>query len=228
MNEQHGRASLQFVEQRGEKRVAEVDAAGVAEQHDAIEPEVIEGIGQFGQRSVDVGQWQAGEPAVPVGAVADHLGGQFIASSCQYAGGGVVAGVHTGSADRGDGDVDAGVVEERQCTRARPGRRRDAAYRVAALVGGLPEVVGQDVVMGIHGEGHGSLPSGIGDVLPQRTFMVLVMGSRRIRVPVRAAIALVRAGAAVGTLTSPTPVGGSPDSISSTSICGTDFIRMTG
>ncbi len=41
-------------------------------------------------------------------------------------------------------------------------------------------------------------------------------------------MALVRAGAAVGTLTSPTPVGGSPDSISSTSILGTDCMRMTG
>ena len=58
--------------------------------------------------------------------------------------------------------------------------------------------------------------------------MVLAMGSWRIRVPVAAAMALTRAGAAVGTLTSPTPVGDSPDSISSTSIFGTDFIRMTG
>jgi hypothetical protein len=55
--------------------------------------------------------------------------------------------------------------------------------------------------------------------------MVLAIGSWRIRVPVAAAMALTRAGAAVGT---PTPVGGSPDSISSTSILGTDFIRMTG
>ena len=62
----------------------------------------------------------------------------------------------------------------------------------------------------------------------QKTLMVLVMGSRRIRVPVRAAMALVRAGAAVGTLTSPTPVGGSADSIKITSIWGTDCIRMTG
>jgi hypothetical protein len=54
------------------------------------------------------------------------------------------------------------------------------------------------------------------------------MGSRRIRVPVSAKIALVSVGAAVGTLTSPTPVGGSSDSIKSTSIRGTDYIRMTG
>ena len=58
--------------------------------------------------------------------------------------------------------------------------------------------------------------------------MVLAMGSRRMRVPVAAAMALTSAGAAVGTLTSPTPVGDSPDWISSTSIFGTDFIRMTG
>ena len=41
--------------------------------------------------------------------------------------------------------------------------------------------------------------------------MDLAMGSWRIRVPVAAAMALVSAGAAVGTLTSPTPVGDSPD-----------------
>jgi len=41
-------------------------------------------------------------------------------------------------------------------------------------------------------------------------------------------MALVRAGAADGTLTSPTPVGGSVESIKWTSICGTERIRMTG
>jgi hypothetical protein len=40
--------------------------------------------------------------------------------------------------------------------------------------------------------------SGIGGVLSQQTLMVLVMGSRRIRNPVGAAMALVRAGAAAG------------------------------
>jgi hypothetical protein len=29
---------------------------------------------------------------------------------------------------------------------------------VVAFVGGLPEEVGQYVVVGVHGEGHGSLP----------------------------------------------------------------------
>ena len=41
-----------------------------------------------------------------------------------------------------------------------------------------------------------------------------------MRVPVSAAIALARAGAVVGTLTSPTPVGGSSESIRWTSIVG--------
>src|SRR5450756_2812321 len=39
--------------------------------------------------------------------------------------------------------------------------------------------------------------SGMSGILSQKTLMVLVMGSWRIRVPVRAAMALVRAGAAV-------------------------------
>ena len=58
--------------------------------------------------------------------------------------------------------------------------------------------------------------------------MVLTIGSWRIRVPVSAAIALVSAGAAVGTLTSPTPVGGSPHFDQQHVDPGTDCIRMTG
>src|SRR6478672_4159029 len=62
----------------------------------------------------------------------------------------------------------------------------------------------------------------------QKMRKVLFNGSRRIRVPVSAAIAFASAGAVVGTLTSPTPVGGSSESIRCTSITGTDCIRSTG
>ena len=41
-------------------------------------------------------------------------------------------------------------------------------------------------------------------------------------------MALARAGAVDGTLTSPTPVGGSVDSIRCISIVGTERIRTTG
>jgi hypothetical protein len=60
--------------------------------------------------------------------------------------------------------------------------------------------------------------SGIGGVLSPEDPDGRGDGKPADPVPVRAAMALVRAGAAVGTPTSPTPVGGSPDSISSTSI----------
>src|SRR6185312_4095031 len=65
---------------------------------------------------------------------------------------------------------------------------------------------------------HGSVVS----VQKMRT--VLFSGSRRTRVPVSAAIAFASAGAVVGTLTSPTPVGGSSEPIRCTSIAGTDCI----
>jgi hypothetical protein len=52
-------------------------------------------------------------------------------------------------------------------------------------------------------------------------------GRRRIRVPVKAAIALVSAGAAVGVLTSPTPEGFSDEAIRWISHLGVDCIRMT-
>jgi len=57
MHEYHRRTPLQLVEQRGEMRVPEVGAAGVAEQHDAVQAEVVEGVGQFGEGAVDVRQW---------------------------------------------------------------------------------------------------------------------------------------------------------------------------
>jgi hypothetical protein len=99
VHEHDGGAPLQFVEQRREARVPEVGAAGVAEQHDAVQPEVVEGVGQFGERAVDVGQGQAGEAAEPVGTVAGQLGRQFVAPSGQGSGRGVVARVHAGRAD---------------------------------------------------------------------------------------------------------------------------------
>src|SRR5260370_19475729 len=59
-----------------------------------------------------------------------------------------------------------------------------------------------------------------GALLSQQTFTDLFKGRRRTRVPVRAAMALARAGAVVGTLTSPTPEGSSPESMRGTSIAG--------
>jgi hypothetical protein len=157
MHEHDGGTPLQLIEKRLQNRVTEVDAAGVAEQHDAVEAKLVEGVGQFDQRRIDVRQGQAGKAAEPVGMVADQLGGQLVAPPGQRAGGGVVTGVHAGGADRRDGHVDAGVVEERQRAGPGPGRRRDAANRVVARVGGLPEEVGQHVVVKVHGERHAGL-----------------------------------------------------------------------
>lgn len=56
--------------------------------------------------------------------------------------------------------------------------------------------------------------------------MAFEKGRSRIRVPVSAAIAFARAGAADGTLTSPTPVGGSVESIRCTSITRTDQVGV--
>ena len=60
------RAALQFVEDGIERRVAEVDAAVVGEQDDAVGAERVEGAVEFGERAVDVGQRQRREEAEPV------------------------------------------------------------------------------------------------------------------------------------------------------------------
>jgi hypothetical protein len=89
------------------------------------------------------------------------LGGKFVAPSRQDPGRGVIPGVHTGGTDRGDRDVDARLIKELQRAPARPRRRRDAADRVVALVGGLPEKVRQHVVVDVNGEGHRSLRASV-------------------------------------------------------------------
>ena len=58
--------------------------------------------------------------------------------------------------------------------------------------------------------------------------MVLAIGSWRIRVPVSGRDGVDQGGRGGGDADLADPVGDSPDSISSTSIFGTDFIRMTG
>ena len=118
MHEHDRRTALQLLEHGIEARVAEVDSARVAEHHDAVEPEVVECVAELGQRAVNIRQGQAGKAAVPVGPVPDHLGGELVAPAGQGTGRGVVAGVHAGGADRGDGDVNVGVIEKSQCARS--------------------------------------------------------------------------------------------------------------
>src|SRR4029077_6893716 len=72
----------------------------------------------------------------------------------------------------------------------------------------------------------GVILTSAGGLSSYATLIVLLPGSWRIRLPVIAAIALVSAGAADGTLTSPTPVGGSVDSIRWTSIVGVDRLGI--
>ena len=73
MDEHLGLSALQFVEQRGEPAVAEVDAEGVAEQHDAVKVQDIEGVAELVEGAVDVREGEAGEPAEAVRMVAHQV-----------------------------------------------------------------------------------------------------------------------------------------------------------
>ena len=62
MDEDVRAAAVELGQHRLERRVAEVDAGDVGEQHHAVERQLVEREGQLGQRGVDVGQRQRGQP----------------------------------------------------------------------------------------------------------------------------------------------------------------------
>src|SRR6266404_7356424 len=68
---------------------------------------------------------------------------------------GVVPHMDPGRRNRGDRHVDAGVVHEGDHEIGVPGRRLDAADRIAGVIGLLEEEVRQDVMVNIDSAGHG-------------------------------------------------------------------------
>src|SRR5207253_11122980 len=63
--------------------VSEIGAPGVAEQDDYVAVQLVERIRQFQERTVDVGQREAGEAGEAPGVVFDELGGKLVAAPGQ-------------------------------------------------------------------------------------------------------------------------------------------------
>jgi len=156
VHEHDGPAPLQLIEQRSEARIAQVGAVGVAEQHDAVQPEVVEGVGKFGERPVDVRQRQAGE------AAETGRGGRGSISAASS--------LHRRARTRAAVSSPVwtpGVLTEVTATSMPASSRnesvlaRDQGGGAIPPTGWSPSLVarqkksGQHVVVDVHGEGHG-------------------------------------------------------------------------
>src|SRR5579863_2871093 len=85
MNEDNGCAPLQLLEKRGKSTVPEVNATRIREQHDAVELQYVQSIGELTQTSLDVRQRHARETPEARGMLLDQLRGEIIATSRQLA-----------------------------------------------------------------------------------------------------------------------------------------------
>jgi hypothetical protein len=143
MHEHHSPAPLQFREDGLEASIPEVDPVCVREQHHTIELERIEGVGQLVQSAIDVRQRQGGKAALPFGCACTG----FAESSLQRRASDLArASSPTWTprrGNRGDRDVDAGLVHEREHQVGVPGRRRNAADRIVRVVRLAPKKSGR-------------------------------------------------------------------------------------
>jgi len=127
-------------------------AVGIREENDAIELEDVEGVREFFQRGIDIGQGEAGETSEPVWPRMNELGREFIAAPRQSTRLGAISRVYAGRTQRDDGNVDAGVIHERDTRFPGPAKRRKSTDGSSRVLRRLPKNVWQDVVMGVDGQ----------------------------------------------------------------------------
>ena len=110
MNEDHGLATLQLVEQRRKAPIAEIGAVVVGQDTDSVETEGIEGMCDFPQRRIDIGQRQKCECAEPVRVRRDQRAGALVGRPGQFTGGVAIEKAECGRRNRQDGGADTVLV----------------------------------------------------------------------------------------------------------------------
>src|SRR5258706_8636486 len=83
VNEDDGPATLQLLENGVELLVAEINAARVREENDAVELQHVERIRKFSERPVDVGQRQASECTKAIRPLLHKLRCELVAATSQ-------------------------------------------------------------------------------------------------------------------------------------------------
>src|SRR5271155_2031749 len=95
MNEDHRAPPLQLLEDGVELLVAEVDTPRIREEHDAVELQGVERVRELRERTIDVRQRQAREPAEALWTCLHKLRGELVAASSERARASVIAHVHS-------------------------------------------------------------------------------------------------------------------------------------
>ena len=150
MHKDHRLAALKFLEDRLQSSVSQVHAPGVREENQAIESQDVDCVRQLLQRGGDIRQRDAREPCKPLRSCMNEFGREFVAPSGQRASLFAVPKVHSRRAHRHHGNMDPGIVHERDHRLLGPLQRRqpsDGSMRIICLP---PEEVRQNVMMGIN------------------------------------------------------------------------------
>jgi hypothetical protein len=123
MDVHDGFATIQFFEEGLQGEVSKTHTVGICKENNAIEPESVEGIGEFLQGGIDIRQGEAGKVSKAVRPRTNQFGREFVSPARQSPSLGVVPGKHSGRAQRYDGDIDTGVVQERDGSFLGPPKR---------------------------------------------------------------------------------------------------------
>jgi hypothetical protein len=94
VNEDHGRATIEFGIERLQARIAEIEAAAIGLQHDAIGAEFVERTDGLPDRGFDVGQWQTSEVAEAGGMRLPQPGAFVVAATRQIGRAGITTEMH--------------------------------------------------------------------------------------------------------------------------------------
>src|SRR6266851_6937889 len=152
VHKDHRLAALKFCEDRLQSSVSQIHAPGVSEENNTIESEDVECVRQLFQRGVDIRQRETSETCKSIRSGLNEIGREFVASARQRPSLLAIAKVHSRSADRRHGNVDPGVVHERDHRLFGPLKRRQPSDRSMSIIGLSPEEVRQNVMVGVDGQ----------------------------------------------------------------------------
>src|SRR6266403_533422 len=152
MHKDHRLAALKLFKDRLQSGVSQVDAPGVREENQTIEFEDVDCVRQLFERGIDVRQRKASETCKPVRSGMNEFGREFVAPPRQRPGLLAIAKMHSRRAHRRHGNVDAGVVHERDHRLFGPLHRRQPSHRIMRVICLPPEKVRQNVVVGVDGQ----------------------------------------------------------------------------
>src|SRR6266404_1714147 len=152
VHKDHRLAALKFCEHRLQSSVSQIHAPSVREQNKTIEFENVECVRQLFQRGVDIRQRETSETCESIRSGVNEFGCEFVTPPRQRPGLLAITKMHSRRAHRCHGNVDSGVVHERDHCLFGPLQRGQSSDRNMRIICLSPEKVRQYVVMGVDGQ----------------------------------------------------------------------------